>query len=68
MRGSNGIDAVERVKPMKLLWDAIGSEFGGRHELYERNYTGTDENIRMEVLFAARAPARPVLGASPSSA
>jgi len=53
VRGSNGIDAVERVKLMKLLWDAIGSEFGGRHELYERNYSGADENIRMEVLFAA---------------
>jgi aromatic ring hydroxylase len=26
-----------RVKLMKLMWDAIGSEFGGRHELYERN-------------------------------
>ena len=38
---------------MKLLWDAIGSEFGGRHELYERNYSGNNENIRMEVLFAA---------------
>jgi 4-hydroxyphenylacetate 3-monooxygenase len=53
VRGSNGIDAVERVKLMKLLWDALGSEFGGRHELYERNYSGADENIRMEVLFAA---------------
>ena len=25
---------------MQLLWDAIGSEFGGRHELYEINYSG----------------------------
>ena len=40
---------------MKLLWDAIGSEFGGRHELYERNYSGKAENIRMEVLFSAMA-------------
>ena len=47
------IDAVERVKLMKLLWDAIGTEFGGRHELYERNYSGNAENIRMEVLFSA---------------
>src|SRR6201986_716628 len=53
VRGSNGIEAVERVKLMKLLWDAIGTEFGGRHELYERNYSGNNENIRMEVLFAA---------------
>jgi len=53
VRGSNGIEAVERVKLMKLLWDAMGTEFGGRHELYERNYSGNNENIRMEVLFAA---------------
>jgi hypothetical protein len=25
---------------MKLLWDCIASEFGGRHELYEINYGG----------------------------
>ena len=55
VRGSNGYDAVERVKLMKLLWDAVGSEFGGRHELYERNYAGNHENIRLEVLLAATA-------------
>ena len=33
---------------MKLLWDAIGTEFGGRHELYERNYAGNPENIRLD--------------------
>ena len=55
VRGSNGVGAVERVKLMKLLWDAVGSEFGGRHELYERNYSGNHENIRMEVLFSAMA-------------
>ncbi len=55
VRGSGGIESVERVKLMKLLWDAVGSEFGGRHELYERNYSGNSENIRMEVLFSAMA-------------
>ena len=35
VRGSHGIDYSERIKIMKLLWDAIGTEFGGRHELYE---------------------------------
>lgn len=45
-----GIDAVERVKLMKMIWDAIGSEFGGRHELYEVNYAGNHENIRLETL------------------
>ena len=40
---------------MKLLWDAVGTEFGGRHELYERNYSGSHEVIRFENLAAAQA-------------
>ncbi|MCW4352649.1 Pyoverdin chromophore biosynthetic protein pvcC [Hoyosella sp. YIM 151337] len=54
VRGSDGITAVERVKVMKALWDSIGSEFGGRHELYERNYSGNHENVKAELLFAAQ--------------
>ncbi|GAB20918.1 putative phenol hydroxylase [Gordonia polyisoprenivorans NBRC 16320 = JCM 10675] len=54
VRGSNGITAVDRVKVMKALWDSIGSEFGGRHELYERNYSGNHENVKAELLFAAQ--------------
>lgn len=50
LRGSNGIDAVQRVKTMKLLWDAVNTEFGGRHELYERNYAGNHESTRIELL------------------
>jgi 4-hydroxyphenylacetate 3-monooxygenase len=38
---------------MKLMWDAIGSEFGGRHELYERHYFGNQESIRFEVLMVS---------------
>jgi 4-hydroxyphenylacetate 3-monooxygenase len=53
-RGSNGIDAEEKIKVIKLLWDAIGSEYGGRHELYERNYSGNNENIRIENLLVAQ--------------
>jgi 4-hydroxyphenylacetate 3-monooxygenase len=53
VRGSGGVPAVDRVKLMKLLWDAVGSEFGGRHELYERNYLGNDEGVRLETLMAA---------------
>ena len=53
VRGSNGYTAEERVKLMKLLWDAIGTEFGGRHELYERNYFGDHETIRFQTLQAA---------------
>lgn len=55
VRGSNGYSACDRIKLMKLLWDAIGTEFGGRHELYERNYAGNHENIRIETLGAATA-------------
>jgi 4-hydroxyphenylacetate 3-monooxygenase len=55
VRGSNGYAALDRVKLLKLLWDAIGTEFGGRHELYERNYAGNYENLRIEALMAATA-------------
>jgi 4-hydroxyphenylacetate 3-monooxygenase len=55
VRGSGDQPAVERVKLMKLLWDAIGTEFGGRHLLYERNYFGDHESIRFQVLGAAEA-------------
>jgi two-component FAD-dependent monooxygenase len=55
VRGSNGIDAVARVKLMKLLWDAVGTEFGGRHGLYERNYAGNHEATRLELLFGQAA-------------
>ncbi len=55
LRGSDGVEAVDRVKLMKLLWDAVGTEFGGRHELYERNYAGNHENTRVELLFSQLA-------------
>ncbi len=48
MRGSNGYTGEQRAKLMKLLWDATGTEFGGRHELYERNYAGNNEATRFE--------------------
>ncbi len=55
LRGSYGHDAEDRVKTMRLLWDSIGSEFAGRHELYERNYAGNHENIRLENLWIGQA-------------
>lgn len=54
VRGSYGMEAMDRIKLMKLLWDAIGSEFGGRHELYEMNYAGSHETIRFEPLLVAQ--------------
>lgn len=55
LRGSNGYSAEERVKLMKLLWDTLGTEFAGRHELYEINYGGSTEEIRRYCLFGAEA-------------
>ena len=55
IRGSEGTTAVERVKIMKLLWDAIGSEFGARHELYERNYSGNVDDARVQTLLGLSA-------------
>jgi 4-hydroxyphenylacetate 3-monooxygenase len=37
---SPGAPAKERVKLMKLVWDALGSEFAGRHAQYEMFYAG----------------------------
>lgn len=54
VRGSKGMGHKERIKIMKLLWDAIGTEFGGRHELYERNYAGNHELIRISALMNAK--------------
>src|ERR1700681_3294298 len=54
VRGSNGIDYKQRIKVMKLLWDAVGTEFGARHELYEMNYAGSHELIRVFQLQQAQ--------------
>ncbi|GHF67356.1 pyoverdin chromophore biosynthetic protein PvcC [Streptomyces mashuensis] len=48
-RGAEGT-AEDRIKLLKLAWDAIGTEFGGRHELYERNYSGNGEQVRLDAL------------------
>lgn len=53
--GSNGYDAEQKIKLMKLLWDAIGTEYAGRHELYERNYAGNNESTTIDAYFTALA-------------
>jgi 4-hydroxyphenylacetate 3-monooxygenase len=55
VRGSNGYSAEQRVKLMKLIWDAVGGDFGSRHALYELNYSGNHEHLRLQTLGAARA-------------
>jgi 4-hydroxyphenylacetate 3-monooxygenase len=48
-RGSTG-DARDRIKLFKLIWDAMGSEFAGRHAWYEVNYSGNQEQMRLDML------------------
>ncbi len=52
-RGSEST-AEQRIKLFKLIWDAIGTEFGGRHELYERNYSGNHEQMRVDLMNLAK--------------
>jgi len=40
------ISAIDRLKLFKLAWDLIGSEFAGRHMLYEKFYAGNSMVIR----------------------
>ena len=54
VRGSNGMDHEQRIKILKLMWDAMGSEFGGRHELYEINYAGSQDEVRLQCLRHAQ--------------
>ena len=39
MQGA-GKDAKTRIKLLRLIWDFIGSEFGSRHQQYEKFYGG----------------------------
>jgi len=32
--------AQDRMKLMRLAWDVLGTEFAGRHMLYEKFYAG----------------------------
>ena len=45
-----GLPARDRIKLFKLIWDALYSEFAGRHALYERNYAGNQEQQRLDAL------------------
>ena len=40
----------ERIKLFNLVWDALYSEFAGRHGLYERNYAGNKDQQRLDAL------------------
>ena len=44
--GTPSMPALDRLKLYKLAWDLIGSEFAGRHMLYERFYAGNSIIVR----------------------
>ena len=48
-QGSN-LEGRDRVKLFNVVWDALYSEFAGRHGLYERNYAGNKEQQRLDTL------------------
>lgn len=58
VRGSHDTGHIERIKVMKLMWDAIGTEFGGRHELYERLYAGGRDAVRLQTAIEAERSGR----------
>ena len=37
---ADGTEPADRVKLLKLAWDAVGSEFASRHTQYEMFYAG----------------------------
>jgi len=42
-------DAKSRVAVMRLAWDFIGSEFGSRHQQYEKFYGGASFLVKQNV-------------------
>jgi 4-hydroxyphenylacetate 3-monooxygenase len=48
--------AVDRVKLLKLAWDAVGSEFAGRHQQYEMFYAGDPSVVNMRSFKEYRWP------------
>jgi 4-hydroxyphenylacetate 3-monooxygenase len=48
MRSGNA-DAKGRIKLMRLIWDFLGSEFGSRHQQYEKFYGGASFIVKQNV-------------------
>lgn len=50
MPSADGSSHQHRIQLVKLLWDAVGSEFAGRNELFEMNNAGGPEVARLKNL------------------
>ena len=61
LRGTDGFDAVERVKLMKLLWDAVGTEFGGRARALRDQLRRQPRGDPRYALSARTPPGRPTV-------
>jgi len=46
---SGSMDARSRVALMRLIWDFLGSEFGSRHQQYEKFYGGASFLVKQNV-------------------
>lgn len=46
---SSKMEARERVALMRLAWDFIGTEFGNRHQQYEKFYGGASFIVKMNM-------------------
>ncbi len=46
---SGTTDAKSRVALMRMIWDFIGSEFGSRHQQYEKFYGGASFLVKTNV-------------------
>ena len=42
--------ARDRIKLMRLAWDFVGSEFGNRHQQYEKFYGGASFIVKQNML------------------
>ncbi|WP_134736088.1 4-hydroxyphenylacetate 3-hydroxylase family protein [Amycolatopsis sp. CFH S0740] len=49
------ISAEQRVKLIRLVWDEFATEFGGRAEVHERNFSGSYEGNRVETFHTGEA-------------
>ena len=55
---ANGVDAEDRAALFRLAWDFVGSALGGRNDLYERFYLGSNwRNRKLMVMSATGQPA-----------
>jgi 4-hydroxyphenylacetate 3-monooxygenase len=53
LRGVDDTTAVDRVKLMRALWDAIGTEFACRQDLYESVHGSAPDAARTQLFYTA---------------